>query len=432
MNQAHNRVFYGWWVVLVAAFSLFLGPIPISVFSFAVFLKPLVQEFHSSRGAVSLAYSLHAMMTALTLQFVGRLIDRIGPRRVILMSSFMVGLVFLSANLCSGKLWQLYLFYAAGGVAACGVAPVSYCDVISHWFDRCRGMALGVIMAGLGTGAVVVPAVAHFVIAKFGWRAVFGFSGVVILLVSMPVLALFLKEKPEQMGLVPDGGPVLFARSNTRDFDSGLSFGEAVRTPTLWLLLCAFVLVSGSVAGCSAHIAAILADHGVSARAAAFATSVFGGGLLLGRVGSGYLMDRFFGPRVAAAIFGCAAAGMGLLRIAGAQGAAFAAAFLIGLGLGAEIDVMAYLTSRYFGLRSFGAITSFLFAGFGLAAGSGAYLMGAGFDATGSYALPLTLFCIATLTCAALMMRLGPYRYQELSDDQRTELPIIEPESQVS
>jgi predicted MFS family arabinose efflux permease len=412
---------------------MLLGPIPISVFSFAIFLRPLTHELHSSRGAVSLAFTLHATMTALTLTFAGRLIDRFGPRKVILVSSLLTGLVFLSANLCSGKLWQLYLFYAASGVASCGVAPVSYSDVISHWFDRRRGTALGLIMAGLGIGAVVMPSAAHSVISTFGWRTVFVFSGWAILLISLPVLALFLKDRPQQMGLAPDGGSSAFTGFDTRDSDSGASFGDALRTPTLWLLLCAFVLVSSSVSGCTAHIAAILADQGLSARTAALATSVFGGGLLVGRTGSGYLLDRFFAPRVAALIFGCAAAAMGLLRVAGTQGTAFAAAFVIGLGLGAEIDVMAYLTSRYFGLRSFGAINGFLFAGFGVAAGSGAYLMGASFDLTGSYAAALMLFCILTLIGAVLMMRLGPYRYQKsLTDDRARELRLIEPESQVS
>jgi len=133
----------------------------------------------------------------------------------------------------------------------------------------------------------------------------------------------------------------------------------------------------------------------------------------------GYLLDRFFAPRVAAVIFGCAAAGIGLLRIAASQDVAFAAAFLIGLGLGAEVDIMAYLTSRYFGLHSFGAIYGFVFAGFALAQGSGAYLMGAAFDVTGSYDFALTFFCIVTLIGAALMLRLGPYRYQKSTRDER-------------
>ena len=362
MTQARNRLFYGWWVVLVAALSLFLGPTPMVAFSFGVFLKPLVQEFHASRGAVSLAFTLHATMVALSMPFAGRIVDRFGPRKVILTSACTAGLLLLSANFCSGNIWQLYLLYAALGVASCGVAPVSYCDVISHWFDRHRGLALGFMMAGLGTGALVMPSVAHYLITSFGWRMAFGFSGVAILLIGVPILAIFLKEKPELMSLLPDGGPSALTRWNTREADSGMSFGEAGRTSTLWLLLCAFVLVAAGVAGCSAHIAAVLADQGTSTRSAAFATSIFGGGLLLGRVGSGYLLDRFFAPRVAAVIFVCAASGIGLLRIAGSQELAFAAAFSIGLGLGAEVDVMAYLTSRYFGLQSFGSIYGFIFA----------------------------------------------------------------------
>jgi MFS family permease len=177
MTQARTQLFYGWWVVLVAALSLLLGPTPIVVFSFGVFLKPLIQEFHASRGAVSLAFTLHATMIALSLPFVGRLIDRFGPRQIILTSTCTVGLLLLAANLCSGNIRQLYLFYAAVGVASCGVAPVSYCDVVSHWFDRHRGLALGFMMAGLGTGALIMPSAAHYLIAMFGWRMTFGFSG---------------------------------------------------------------------------------------------------------------------------------------------------------------------------------------------------------------------------------------------------------------
>jgi MFS family permease len=428
MTRARNRWFYGWWVVLVAALSLFLGPTPIVGFSFGVFLKPLAQEFRSNRSAISLAFTLHTITVALGLLFAGRLIDRFGPRKVILLSNFLSGLILLSAYFCSGRIWQLYVFYLAEGFASCGVAPVSYSHVISNWFDRRRGLALGIMMAGLGAGAITMPSAAQYLIARFGWRMTFGFSGAAILLISMPVLVKFLKEKPEVMGLLPDGGLYTVTRPNTSD--SGLSFREAWHMPTLWFLLGAFVLVGSSISACLTHITPVLADQGVPTRTAAFVTSVFGSGLLVGRVGSGYLLDRFFAPRVAAVIFGCAAAGMGLLRIGGSEGLAFAAAFCVGLGLGAEVDVMAYLTSRYFGLRSFGAIYGLVFACFGLSAGLGAYLMGVAFDATGSYALPLTLFCVATLIGAALMMRLGPYRYQkQLPGNHRPDLQMLESES---
>jgi MFS family permease len=413
MTETRPRFFYGWWVVLTAALGLFLGHIPIVVFSFGVFLTPLTQEFHSGRGAVSLAFTLHGAIVALAMPFAGRLVDRFGARKVILPSASMVGLILLSSYFCSGRIWHLYVFYLALGFAGCGEGPVSYCDVISHWFDRYRGFALGLMMLGLGSGALIMPAVVQYLIARFGWRLTFGIAGAVILFFTVPVVARFLKERPESMGLLPDGDPYIVTASAKPNVDVGLSWGEAWRGPIFWLLFCAFILVAASVQGCLAHIAAILADRGVPAHAAALASSLFGGGLLVGRTGSGYLLDRFFAPRVAAVIFGCAAAGIGLLRITNSQELAFAAAFVIGLGLGAEVDIMAYLTSRYFGLRSFGTIYGFIFAGFGLAGGLGAYLMGAAFDAAGSYALALGLFCIGTFIGAALMLRLGPYRYQK-------------------
>ena len=412
MTKTRPRLFYGWWVVATSALALFLGPIPIVVFSFGVFLKPLIKEFHSGRGAVSLAFTLHNAVIAFGLPFAGRLVDHFGARRVILPSTLTVGLILLSAYFCSGRIWELYLFYAALGLAGCGVGPVSYCDVISHWFDRYRGLALGFMMFGLGAGALIMPSAAQYLIARFGWRLAFGIFGAAILVITAPVVTRFLKERPEPLGLLPDGAPCVVTASSRPDDDPGVSWGEAWRGPTFWLLFCAFILVSASVQGCLAHIAAILADRGTPAGAAALATSLFGGGLLVGRTGSGYLLDHLFAPHVAALIFCCAAGGIALLRITSSQELAFVAAFFIGLGLGAEVDIMAYLTSRYFGLRSFGAIYGVIFAGFGLAGGLGAFLMGAAFDATGSYALMLTLFCILTFIGAAFMMRLPPYRYR--------------------
>jgi MFS family permease len=430
MSRTHPRLFYGWWIVLISALGLFLGPVPIAVFSFAVFLKPLAQEFHASRGAVSFAFTLHNIILAFGLPFAGKLIDRYGPRKVILTSNLMAGLTLLSAYFCSGRIWQLYLFYLALGLASCGVMSVSYCDVVAHWFDRRRGLALGLMMLGLGIGALIMPSGAQYVIATFGWRFAFGIIGAAILLITLPVLTMFLKERPEPIGLSPDGRTAAITALPGAECDPGLSWREARHNPTFWLLLCAFMLVTASVQACLTHIAAILADQGASARGAAVGSSLLGAGLLVGRTGSGYLLDRFFGPRVAAIVFACAAAGMGLLGIAGSRGLALAAAFLIGFGLGADVDILAYLTSRYFGLRFFGAIYGLLFAGFLLAGGLGTFLMGLAFDATGSYILALGLFCTATLIGAALMLRLGPYRYQaRVRDEHGPEIQVVQVEA---
>ena len=412
MTASRPRLFYGWWVVLTCALALFLGPIPILVYSFGVFLKPFVHDFGAGRGTVSLAVTIETFTVALCLPIAGRLIDRIGPRKVILPANAAAGLIFLAAYFCSDKIWQLYVFNLCLGIACSGLAPLSYCHVVSHWFDRHRGLALGLMMAGLGVGAVVMPSVAQFLIARIGWRLTFSVVGAWIMLITVPLLAKFLVESPESIGLLPDGMPHSSGASLRRANDAGMRLSEACRTLDFWWLTCAIVLVAGSEHACLSHIAAILADRGASAATAALATSVFGVGLLVGRTGSGYLLNRFSAPRVAALIFACAATGIGLLRVAASQQLAFAAAFFVGMGLGAEVDIMAFLVSRYFGLRAFGAIYGVIFAAFALAGGLGAYLMGLSFDATGSYALSLAIFCIATFVGAALMLRLGPYRYK--------------------
>lgn len=209
---------------MTAAVGLFLGPIPIMVFSSGVFLKPLVQEFHSGRGTVSLAFALQHTMTALVLPFAGRLIDRFGARKVILPSTFMATLILLSAYFCIGRIWQLYLFYLALGLANSPTGPMPYAYVISHWFDRYRGLALGFTMLGLGAGALIMPSAAQYLIARFGWRITFGIVGATILIVTLPVLTTFLKERPELLGLLPDGSPHTVAANLRANVDAGPEF----------------------------------------------------------------------------------------------------------------------------------------------------------------------------------------------------------------
>jgi MFS family permease len=404
------RVFYGWWVVSTAALGLLLGSAPIVVFSFPVFLRALSQEFHYGRGSISLAFTFHNGMSALSLLWAGRLVDRYGARKVILPYTTIFGLVLLSSKVLSGKMWQLYVFYMALGLVGCAAAPMPYSDVVSHWFDRHRGLALGLMMFGLGFGAMIMPSVAQRLIVLFGWRTAYTIFGSLVLIVSVPVVAAFLKEKPGQMNLLPDGAGATTAMLAV-DANQGLRWREAWHTRTFWMMLCAFFLVSASVQGCMIHMAAILADRGSTAQAAALASSLVGGALMLGRVGSGYLLDHFFGPKIAGFFFGGAALGIGMLWASSAREIAFVAAFLVGLGLGAEADIMAFLTSRYFGLRSFGEIYSYIWAAFALAGAIGAYLMGVGFDVKGSYTLPLGWFFVATVIAVLLMTRLGPYQY---------------------
>ncbi len=177
MHSKQHGIFYGWWVVLTAAVGLIFGA-PITVFSFSVFLKPLMREFHAGRAAVSLAFTPQLIVGAISARLAGWLIDRCGARRTILPAVAMFGLILVSINFLSNSLWQFYLLYVALGVFVHGLGPIPYGCVTSHWFDRHRGLALGLMMSGIGSG--VMPSFAQQLIASFGWRGAYAILGAAV------------------------------------------------------------------------------------------------------------------------------------------------------------------------------------------------------------------------------------------------------------
>jgi MFS family permease len=411
MSSRRPRLFYGWLIVFVSALGLFLGA-PLLVFSFSVFFKSLVVDFHASRAAVSVAFSLSNFVGALWLPGTGVLIDRFGAKRVILVSTLLYGLVLCCALWVGSGLWQLYLFFIILGAAmASGPAPVSYGVVISHWFNRYRGLALGLSMMGIGIGSIVVPMLAQRLITLFGWRMAFAIFGAAVLLLPLPVIARLLQDDPRERGLEPDG--------EGRDRDSplppqdqqGLRWREIWHSATFWILICIFSLAGASVHGAVLHMSTIFTDRGVTAERAAMATSLVGAAVTIGRLGSGYLLDRLFAPRVAILFYSATAVGIAML-CAGINGnLALVASFLVGLGMGAEVESMGYMITRYFGLHAFGTAYGFAFAAFMISGSAGVLLMGEGYDRFRSYTVPLAALGAAMVLALILLTRLGQYRY---------------------
>ena len=414
-RQRGNKVFYGWWVVLAAGVGLLLSVGAVLFFTFGVFLKQLSQEFGWSRAQISFAFTLSALGITLAAPFLGWLVDRFGARRVILPATLLFGMGVLSLYFLSAHLWHFYAIYLLLGVVGSGTTPVPYSKIISQWFDQKRGLALGLAAAASALGAFIMPSLAQALITMVGWRGAYVLLGLLAMGVTLPMVGLFLKETPQMMGLLPDGGTSSHAEAaKPSGQEPGLSCREAWHTGTFWLLVSAFFLMSVSLAGCLIHLVPMLTDRGFSAQSAALATSLFGGGILLGRIGAGYALDRFLASYVAVCFFCGTTLGIFLLWNGVAGGLVFLAAVLTGLGQGAEFDLMAYLVSRYFGLRAFGEIYSYTLAAFTLGGVVGPLLMGAGFDATGSYSLVLGGFVMATLLAAGLMIQLGPYRVWEV------------------
>jgi MFS family permease len=404
-------MFYGWWVVATASLGLLFSSGPIVVLSFGVFFKSLSQEFHAGRAAVSLAFTLHSVIGAACIPLIGRLIDRLGARRVILTGTALFGLTLLASEMLGAHIGYLYLFFAALGMVGGSTSPVPYGVVVSRWFDQRRGLALGLMAIGLGLGGISLPLLAQRLITMFGWRTAYASFGGAALLLSLPIVAAFLAENPAQKGLRPDGTAPTQRPEQDKKNGEGLSWYETWHHPTFWLLVCAFFLAGASLFGCILHLPALLTDRGSSARSAAAASSLIGLAMLVGRIGAGYLLDRFFAPRLAMFFFGGAAVGIALLWVGSAGKIALLAAFFLGLGMGAEVDIIVFLMSRYFGLRALGTAFGFGFGSFSLAGALGVFLMGAGFDLSHSYFVPLGGFFVAMLSAIALMTRLGPYRY---------------------
>lgn len=398
-ERGESRPFYGWVVVTAAAVGLFLGVFPVFVASFTVFFPAFITEFHAGRGAISLAFTICNIVTACVAPVVGRLCDRIGARPVILASLFLLAVGLIAAQTIGSRLWELYAFSLILGIAAPGTNSVAYGLVVSRWFNRHRGLALGLMMIGLGAGAIVAPPLARSLIARYGWRVAYARFGWASLLLAVPVVAIFLKERPDESSLqLP---------ANEKE---GWSWSKIRISRDYWQMIVVFILVSASVQACFIHMAQIVADHGATLDVAATAASACGAAILVGRVATGYFLDRCSGPGVAPVVFAIAAVGITLVSLP-ATGPTFVGAFLIGFGLGAEGDIIAYLLGRYFGLRSFGSAFGLAFGLFVLAGGIGPLLMGVAFDHFGSYRFPLAAFCLFTALAAVLVARLGPYRF---------------------
>lgn len=402
----------------MASLGLFLGHAPVVVFSFGFFLKHLAHAFNASRAHISLAFTIQSVAAAIGVPFIGRLNDQLGARRVILTGTALFGAILISAEWVGQGIVQLYLFFVVLGFVGGCTSPVPYSVVISRWFDRQRGLALGVMATGLGIGAIAIPVIAQRIIGAFGWRTAYATFGCATLVIVLPVLAAFLRERcePGVHSAAPAGSDVGVASGALQN--EGLHWHQIRLQRTFWLLIAAFFLAGASVHACVVHMPALLTDRGVSAGMAAAASSLVGVALLFGRIGAGYLLDHVFAPRLAMFCFGGTAAGIGLLFAGSAGLAALVAAFLIGIGMGAEVDIIAYLMSRYFGLRALGTAIGVAFGSYLLAGALGVLLMGAGFDITHDYRLPLAGCLFAMLVAMALLSRLGPYVFVPGTSDR--------------
>lgn len=386
--------FPGWRVVLAAHYGVMMSFGSLLVFTFSVFLKPLTAEFGWGREEVSRAFAIAAITVAVSSPILGRLLDRGEPRRVVLPCLAVFGLAFASLGLLTPHLWHLYAVFFVIGVVGNGTTQMGFSGAVSSWFRERRGLALALIMAGAGLGSIVLPPLAQALIDAHGWRTAYFALGGLALSVSLPLAARYLRVNPAAQRR-QSGGPG--------------GAGPALRTRAFWILVATLFLSSIAANGAIAHLAALLTDRGLTPGTAAWVAATLGGASLCGRVLTGYLLDRFWGPLISCLLLVAMAAGILLLAYAHTFAAGLAAALLIGVGLGGEADVTPYLLSHYFGLGSFSTLYGLTWTFYALAGGLGPVLLGRVFDATASYTLVLSLLAIPTAVSAILMLWMPRY-----------------------
>ena len=386
----------GWRVVAAAYFGVMVGFGSLLVFTFGIFLKPLSAEFGWSRESISAAFGFAALTVAVCSPPLGHLLDRFGPRRIVLPCIAVFGLAFASLSLLTPSLAHFYATFVVIGIVGNGTTQMGYSRAVSTWFDHRRGLALSLVMAGVGTGAMLFPPLAQRLISMFGWRFAYASLGTVILLLGIPLTALFVREKPRE-------------RSTAHHTLGGVTVAAGLRSRAFWIIVATLFLASMSVNGAITHLSPLLTDRGISAGTAALAASTLGLASFCGRLFTGYLLDRFFAPRVGLCLLVGTATGILLLATARSAPVGLLAAALIGFGLGGEADITPYLLTRYFGLRSFSTLYGFTWTAYAIAGAIGPVVMGQAFDATGSYTALLTLLAVATFVSASLFALLPRY-----------------------
>lgn len=389
-----------WWVVVGGVAGLFVCNGPVLNFTFGVFLKPIMADMGWNRGTASFALALGEFLAALAVPLLGLMMDRWSIRKVAL-----PGIVAFAGLLClmgftPHSLAIFTLMFAVASIAGSIQTPLSYTKAIAAWFDRRRGMALGIALAGVGLGGIVLPQLANYFIGRFGWREGYVLLGVMVLAIAFPAVALWVREPQPGEGEAPQwaGDP------------PGYSTREALIQPNFWLLAATFFLVALALLGFAGHVVPLLTDRGLSPAAAAATFGLFGLATLTGRVMSGYLIDRIFAPYIASVFWLAPIGGFFLLS----SGTGFLPAIgvvLLGLGLGTEVDLIAFMLSRYLGLRAFGTLYGLFFMMFGLGGALGRFFAGYLFEVAGSYNPALIGAAGALVLAALLVNRLGPYAY---------------------
>jgi MFS family permease len=389
-TAAQAELAAGWPTVLAAALAIGVGMMGVGFYSLGLFVTPLQAEFGWTRAQVSGAATFQQLGIFLSAPLVGRLADRFGTRSIAIASYLATPVAFVALARTGPSLTAWYALWLIVSLAGCGTTPAIWARVVSLRFDRGRGLALGLMLMGTGAAAMLAPALLGPVIATQGWRAGLLALAVTVAVIGLPVALLTGRRDPAAAPLAarPDRGRIEI-------------------TPATVKLAAIGFLLGVIVAALIVHLVPMLVDRGVPAAQAARMAALVGLAVIVSRLVVGWLFDRFHAPYVACLFLTSPVIACAILYF---DGPAVPAALMLGLAAGAEVDMLAYFTSRYAALENYGATYGLVLGLFSLGAAFGPPLFGWAIDATGGANLALAVSGVALVGVLALIATLGAYR----------------------
>ena len=399
------KFFYGYTVVGASFFIV--GITYGAMYTFSVFFEPLLDAFGWTRAMTSGAFSLFMVFHGLLYIVTGRLSDRFGPRVVMTVCGFFLGLGYLLMSQISA-IWHLYLFY--GVIVSIGVsgAFVPLVSSVARWFVRRRGLMTGIVAAGVGVGTMVMPPVANWLIYSYGWRTSYIIVGGIVL-VFILLAAQFLRRDPYQMGLLPYGETEVANEIDAEaQGDSSFSLSSAIRTRQFWLLCGIWLGFLYSIQATMVHVVIYATGLGISPASAANIMAIIGGVSIVGRITVGSIADRVGTRR--ALITSLAVLALTLFWLATAQEmwAIYLFAVIFGLAYGGLVPLSSPMVAELFGLRSHGAILGIVTTSATIGGAIGPVVAGYIFDLKGSYQLAFIISGIVSAAVAILSALLRP------------------------
>ncbi|MFM2044953.1 MAG: hypothetical protein RLY86_3529 [Pseudomonadota bacterium] len=395
----------GWPVVLAAAVGIGTGLSPIPFYTIGVFVGPLAQEFGWTVGQIMFALLIMTFGAVIMGPVIGALSDRFGVRKVALTSVVLFAGSLLLFAAGTGSIYLFWFNWGLMAVVGAGTLPITWTRAVNNWFNENRGLALGLSLLGTGLFGSFAKLYANYLIGEVGWRGAYVGLALLPLLLSLPIAWYCFRETPGE-GERGTAAQQEAARMAAR---RGLTLRQAAKGYHFWILGLAFIPISFAVGGPIPNLEKLMASKGFDKDAAVQLASLIGPAVIAGRLIGGWLIDRLWAPGVSFVLLSSPAIALWLLTGDVSWTMAAVCIAMIGFAAGVEYDVMAFLVSRYFGLRAYGAIYGSMYGFFALGAGFGPVLFGRSFDATGSYDSILLTSAGVLVVSAASLLLLGRY-----------------------